>query len=259
MTDALYLYGLVTQTQQQHLGNLGPDIKLLKYAELVAIYRQCHRSEFNHSESAVNLDRLNPRLLAQIDEHDRVTRAVVSTSPLFPAGFATLYSGTDALLSFMRTNHQAIADFLHASEGHGEWAIKGYIKREQARDYLCARESEQQQILEESPGQRYVRERQIALKIEKQLTPWLQKRAQEAIEQLSQVAADITRRPVPAAAPSDGECFGNWAFLLADDCIDRFKQTLEDINLREEECGIHFNCTGPWALYSFSQNVVIKN
>ncbi|WP_163836700.1 GvpL/GvpF family gas vesicle protein [Spartinivicinus ruber] len=261
MADALYLYGLAPWAHHPALEKLGTNIKLLKYANLVAIYRQCFRSEFSNPEPATDPEQFNRQLLIQIDQHDAITQAVVATSPFFPTGFATLYSSKDRLLNFMSTNHKVIEAFLKSSKGHKEWAIKGYVKRKQARDYLMAQESELPQKPAGSPGQHYVKERQRTLKIERQLTQWLQTRAEYVVTNLSQLASDIIKRPLPATAQSDTEeeCFGNWAFLLPDDHISTFKQTLHDINLLETPRGLYFKCTGPWALYSFSQNLPIKN
>lgn len=262
MSDALYLYGLAPCAYHKTLEALpNCNVGLLKYAGLVAIYRQCQRREFEHSEADTDQHGLNRQLLLQIVQHDSVTQSVLAASPLFPVRFATLYSGEAALLNFMRLNHITIEAFLRSSEGYREWAVKGYVKREQAKNYRLAEELAQQPSAEESAGKRYVRERQMALKVERQLSQWLQTRAEQKIKQLSQFAADIIKRPLPASAQADevGECFGNWAFLLADECVDAFKQTLHDINLQEAACGLQFSCTGPWALYSFCQQVAIKN
>lgn len=261
MADALYLYGLAPREHYAKLDALDADIELLEHAGLAAVYRRCLQREFAHSESDAGQGHLNRRLLSQIGEHDNIVQSIIAITPFFPARFATLYSSKEVLLSFMRSNHSAIENFLSSSAGHREWAVKGYIKREQACDYLLAEALRQQPPKSECPGQRYVQKRQTALKVERQITQWLQARAEEVIERLSQLTADIVKRPLPAPIDSDTteECFGNWALLLADDRIDSLQQALDDINAREAPHGLRFGCTGPWALYSFSQKIMLKN
>ena len=262
MKRVLYLYGLALWKHHAVLqAILGADIQLLQHAGLAAICRSCLHSEFDHATSVNNPNKLDRQLLEQIKQHEAVAQAVITVGSFFPARFATLYSNEAALFGFMRTNHQAIEDFLESSQGHTEWAVKGYIKRTQAQDYLLAQELEQQNISAISVGQRYVKEKQIALQVERRLTQWLQTQAKQALAQLSEWVTDRMQRSLPAAtqAEHDKECFGNWAFLLAEDQMHRFQSTLDHINLTHAPFGLFFVCTGPWALYSFSQHVVIKN
>lgn len=265
MKKALYLYGLTLWKHHATLENvLGEGIKLLKHAGLVAVCRPCQHNEFDHTESGSNADtsnRLHRSLLEQIKQHEIITQNVISIGSFFPARFATLYSTETALLNFMYANHKAMIDFLESSEGYKEWAIKGYIQRTQAKNYLLAKELEAYGMTETAPGKRYVKEKQIALEVEKQLTPWLQMQAEKVMVQLQAWGTDCIQRPLPAATQSEyqGECFGNWAFLLADDQVSQVQQTLAQANQTNAAFGLSFVCTGPWALYSFSQQVAIHN
>ncbi len=261
MTMALYLYGLVPWAYHDALEALDANIKLLKYADLAAVYRQYPRNELTSFEAESDQQGISRQLLEKISLHDAITQKAIAVSPFFPTGFATFYSNKATLREFMAANHQTIAAFLRSSAGHREWAIKGYITRQQARDHLLAEALRQQSNSVNSAGQNYVKQRQLALKIDNQLTQWLQDRAESAMDHLSQWAAEVIKRPLPASAQTgEGEeCFGSWAFLLADEHIDAFAQVLNNLNSKESVCGLRFGCTGPWALYSFSQHVAIEN
>lgn len=258
MTQALYIYGFASATLQTELEKLCAqltDIQLLCNSLLIAIYRIVTAEEFTGEQAEVQLQ--DPHwILPRVQHHEAIVAQVMSISALFPARFATLYSGYPALERFMHKNQYTISRFLQYIAGQQEWAVKGILDKKTAMAYWVSLQPVDIQSAP-SKGKLYFQKRKLYLQSEQQLPQWLQYLCDAQLVQLMPFASNLRQRPV--IAQSKQQCIINWAFLLPTKYVSAFKQKLIDINTVLQPTGLHFEHSGPWAAYSFSQNIEIEH
>jgi hypothetical protein len=176
-------------------------------------------------------------------------------SPVLPARFATLFSTLESLIHFLTQQAININQFLTEIAHKQEWAVKGLLNRTTTITTLVnQRLAQSSDLLADSPGKRYFQERQLHREVEQYLQTWLKQTCNDILSELQQKTTHFAKRRVLSSHETESrrEVIVNWAFLLSTEQLDDFFRKIEEINAQCADLGLSFECSGPWAPYSFS-------
>lgn len=259
---AIYLFCISLTADLSDIQGVGFDdaqsLFTIQHNELTAIVCEVPMQDFVGAEAEARLQDIQwiaPRAL----HHEAVIEHVMKAAPVLPARFGTLYSERASLMDFLNKQHDTIAQFLNHIKGKQEFAIKGMLNRNAARQRLLEQKlSEQQTQLESlSPGQRYFKEQKIKAEVEQELNQWLQQICSPIAQQLSQIAVDLRARNV---GKSDGEMetILHWALLIPTKSQDELRLRVDAINAAQSDTGLFFALTGAWPPYSFAPALTME-
>lgn len=256
LTDdqALYLYGLVQTATAPACpeGITGQAVRSLVLDEaLVAVVDVVDRAAWTGPDAQRNMETLSwvgPRAVM----HEQVVEAVMGAGPVYPARFGTLFSSVDRLEDTVAAHREALDAFLRRVDAAGEWAIKGFLDRDQAADHLAARSTEPEDGAE-SAGAAYLQRRLQEQKARESVDDWLAATTESLLETVEEAGTDIRvldlRRSLHAAA--DQSMAFNWAVLVEEEALPALQQRVQAANERFEPAGLTLHLTGPWPPYSF--------
>jgi gas vesicle protein GvpL/GvpF len=257
--EALYLFCLVPATPVPRLQGAGvgglPAPSAERFREITAILSPVALQEFCGPGAEANLQDpswLAPRLAC----HQEVIAGLMRHSPVLPLPFGTLFSSRDSLARRLARHRQAIRAFWEEVAGKEEWAVKGFLDRDRARQVLFsqARTRQAAELDALPPGARYFREQRLRADLESQMRPWLK----EALGQAGTIiresaAASCPRRLLPREISGRAqEMVANWAFLVPRTQLATFRVRLNQANRAGASFGLTFTSTGPWAPFSFA-------
>ena len=137
-----------------------------------------------------------------------------------------------------------------------EWAVKGFLDRDRARQRLFsqARSGQGAELDALPPGARYFREQRLRSELECQMRSWLKEtlgRARTLIRE--SVSAFCPRRLLDRDITGQKqEMVANWAFLVPRAQLAAFRARLNRANHLGASYGLTFTSTGPWAPFSFA-------
>ena len=140
--EALYLFCLVPAPHLPRLKDAGvhglPAPAAEGFREITAILSPVALEEFCGPGGEANLQ--DPSWLApRLARHQEVISGLMRHSPLLPLPFGTLFSSRDSLARCLARHRRAIRDFWEEVAGREEWAVKGFLDRDRARQRLFSR------------------------------------------------------------------------------------------------------------------------
>jgi hypothetical protein len=185
--------------------------------------------------------------------HQAVVELASHSSSVLPARFASLFSSREKLMTFLKQYYEEISRFLEFVQGKEEWSVKGLLDRDLLIEALIT-ETPGAAELPVPPGARYLKLQRLrgeaVGRVPGRLREW-----QELTEQALKGHAVDLRRLKPLSREASGrdrEVVFNWAFLLARQSLDAFRQRFEC--WIDDICasGLDLELTGPWPPYSFA-------
>ncbi len=257
--EALYLFCLVPAPHLPRLKGAGvhglPAPAAERFREITAILSPVALEEFCGPGGEANLQDsswLAPRLA----RHQEVISSLMRHSPLLPLPFGTLFSSRDSLARCLERHRRAIRGFWEEVAGREEWAVKGFLDRDRARQRLFSqtRAGQGAELDALPPGARYFREQRLRADLESQMRPWLKEALEQARTLIREsAAAACPRRLLPREITGrEQEMVANWAFLVPRAQRAAFRARLNRANQMGASFGLVFTGTGPWAPFSFA-------
>lgn len=255
---AYYLYCLGPSERLPRITAAGVDegsgVFLCSCGEIGAVLSEVSLEEFRGETAEARLEDLT-WLGPRVCRHETVVEEVMRHSPVLPARFATLYTSLDSLKEFVLRHRTAIAEFFSAIGDQQEWAVKGLLVRARAREALRAasRSAAETSTPSASPGARYLQEKRLEPRSNKQLNLWLKEACPRAAAQLQALAGGFRERkvPGPGGAEEGAEVVLNWAFLVPPAGVAEFRERVERLNAEHVSRGLSLVLSGPWPPYSF--------
>ena len=188
--------------------------------------------------------------------HEQVIEALMPYSPVLPMPFGTLFSSLVALRRFLQVNAAAISEFLDHVADQEEWAVKGFLDRDKARQSVLEQElaAHAGQWARLSPGRRYIERRRLQREVDGKLSSWLQATCGTLAEDLRRQASGFAKRKVldTGEAKNGSTQVLNWAFLLPRNAVETFRQQIQQAGERHAAEGLTLELFGPWPAYSFA-------
>ncbi|MGA7579451.1 MAG: GvpL/GvpF family gas vesicle protein [Desulfobaccales bacterium] len=257
--EALYLFCLVPATSLPHLKDTAveglPNLTAERFQDITAVLSPVALEEFCGPEAEANLQDLS-WLAPRLARHQEIIGGLMRRSPVLPLPFGTLFSSRDSLARCLARHRQAIRAFWEGVADREEWAVKGFLDRDRARQRLFsqARSGQGAELDALPPGARYFREQRLRSELECQIRSWLKEtlgRARTLIRE--SVSASCPRRLLPRDITGQRqEMVANWAFLVPRAQLAAFGARLNRANRLGASYGLTFTSTGPWAPFSFA-------
>jgi|SRR5450759_1089 hypothetical protein len=196
---------------------------------------------------------LGPRVC----RHEAVIEELMSQAPVLPARFATLFTSVDSLQQSVLAHREAISGFFDHLGDQQEWAVKGLLDRAAALRGLGMSIQTAVPAPATSPGARYLQEKRIQARCERDLNLRLKEFCRRTAAALGAQSGGFRERKVllAATAGSDAEVVLNWAFLVSPAALVDFRARLDRFNGGEAFPGLRLMLTGPWPPYSFAPDL----
>ncbi len=189
--------------------------------------------------------------------HELVVAGVMDSSPVLPVKFGTLFRSHASLAQFMVCHRDAIEQGLDLLHDKAEWSVKAYVLDEELARARFAEEDAgvalRRSTLSDSPGARYLQQKQLDAMVEKALDAGVARTGaalQQALQ--AQAAASTTLRCHSSTITGRAErLVFNASFLLAPQALPAFNQTLAEQQALCEAIGLGLELRGPWPPYNF--------
>jgi hypothetical protein len=231
---------------------LAPELQLFSHARssLSAVCGWASMREWSGPEAEErmrDLEWLTPRVM----RHEAVIEAAMRVSPVLPARLGTLFSSLRALDRFFAAHQATIAGFLAETEGKEEWAVKGFLDRARAREWLSSTMAAAEGSSAAS-GAGYLRERRARIAAAHEINHWAAHTLDPIVDELRRYAAgSYQRSPGPQAAADRPQPILNLAFLVARENLAGFRRCVERATHEQRARGLELAMSGPWPPYSF--------
>jgi hypothetical protein len=186
--------------------------------------------------------------------HEAVIEGVMRHSPVLPARFGTLFSSLESLKKLLTKHYDTISEFLDRVTDKEEWAVKGLLDRDKARErFFSMILATDEADLSLSPGMHYFQEQRIQAEFEKELSSWLNVVLKRIASDIARHASDFSeRRPLSQEVTGkDTDMVLNWAFLVPRNAMADFRAEIDRANSDQARQGLVFELSGPWPPYSF--------
>jgi hypothetical protein len=175
---------------------------------------------------------------------------------VLPVKFGTIYRSRDSLLAFLQRHRKAIELGLDTLIEKNEWSVKGYLIEEDARQIIAAGDSQVQSrraALSQSPGLRYLQQKQLDASIETALETGLDRVNQDLLRSLSPHSIDsaMLRLHASTVTGRPERMVFNAAFLLDAETLPDFRVALAQQQDAYQPFGLALELRGPWPPYNF--------
>lgn len=261
--EGLYLYCLARSDSVPAIGGEGidptPPLFVHEFGGIAAVLSRVSLKDFcgeSGDEKFKDLSWVGPRAL----RHEAVIEQVMARSPVIPARFGTIFSSRESLGELVRRNEDVITGFFDEAADKAEWAVKGILDRALAKQAASSAllEKEAVRISSLPPGRRYFEEKRLTSKAEAALRDWLKEASQAVCGGLMPHVSRFCERKVLGRTDNDDrEVVLNWAFLVPEASLARFKEQVRQANGLYEAKGLAFELSGPWPPYSFSPSLEV--
>ena len=192
--------------------------------------------------------------------HEQVIEALMPYSPVLPLPWGTLFSSLANLQRFAQSNALAISRFLDQVADQEEWAVKGFLAQDKARQSLRRLElvTHEERLAALSPGRRYLELQRLQREVDNTLSGWLQATCRTLLENLRGHSSGFAKRKILDTAETQDGCAPvlNWAFLLPRNAVESFRQQVELASEHHATEGLMLELSGPWPAYSFAPSLL---
>jgi Gas vesicle synthesis protein GvpL/GvpF len=265
MDMAIYLFCLARagSLPELHMNGLSDGIPVVTkdFANISAVVSQVPLHEYCGESAESDLQTLTwvgPRAL----RHAEIIEKVRGYSPVLPSRFGTLFSSVQSLQELLESNSDTIESFLDAVSGKDEWAVKVLTSRTSIAEKLFSdRLACQSEDFENMPpGLRYFKERQLRTEVEKEIGVWLRDILTATATDLLRCSADWQQRAIHGTEEEGEQAqIANWAFLVDREAEEDFRSHISRANAENNQRGLFFEVSGPWAPYSFTPTLKIED
>jgi hypothetical protein len=222
--------------------------------DIVAVVSETELDEFMEPEGDGRMrtvEWLAPRAI----RHEQVVEQVAASGPVLPVRLGTVFSSEVKLADAIARHHDGIVEFFERVRGREEWAVQGFLRRDQAVDArFRAALASLPPAPPRSSGIRYMQERRLKAEAEAGLQAWLRETARRLWSELGTVASSAVERTVlpPTAEQPLGEMVFNWALLIPGEQVSRLHRTLARFGDELVDSGLSLRESGAWPPYSFA-------
>ena len=223
----------------------------LMVGDIAAVIGQIEIKDFSES----NLQTLE-WVATRAFQHEAIVEHVMAHATVLPVKFGTIFDSQTSLMNFVVAHEESIAHALVKLQAQTEWSVKAYLKQEQAETLVCARDQAiQEKIsnLADSPGVRYLQQRQLAIHIKSAVQAWLDDLCAEikvSLLGVAEEAFDLRCHSNTVTGREEAMVF-NCSFLVADSALSLFKSAFASLRLRHAPAGMGLELRGPWPPYNF--------
>lgn len=196
--------------------------------------------------------------------HDEVLTWASDRGAVIPLPIFSLFNAESRVRDVLRERAVPLAAALDRVSSAHEYMLRVYredAKLAAAMGELSARIAELERTAAAAPpGQRYLLQRKLEAERKTETRRVSEMIAAVAFESLAahvQGSRGAVRMPMPnTGADAPGTMVLNAAFLVAHDDLDAFRAALTEHVERYEPAGMHFQFTGPWPPYHFTDAVL---
>lgn len=253
--EALYLFCFSSSDDVGALGASGVEedrtLFTRRYGEIVAVLSRVHLDEYTGegSESKLrDLEWIGPRAV----RHQRTIEQAMRSSPVLPVPFGTLFRNEESLEELVARHREKIAAFLRRGIRTEEWAVKGFVDRNQAMESIRSEGIADGTLkIPGSPGARYLFEKRLTAILDNRLDEKLNAVAKEILKRLEKTASEYSERKILPDG-DDEQMFCNWAFLVEKEKVRPLRDEIDRVNGELAQAGYWFRYSGPWPPYSFA-------
>ena len=257
---AIYLYCFARAGAARQITAAGVDgnsqVTALELKGVAAVVSRISAAEFAGGSAESNLT--DPAwVVPRACQHERVIEEVMRNSPVLPVRFGTVFSSRRALKTLLADRCDEIAEFLDSVADKEEWAVKGFVDLGRAEASLLTTDPilrERCRRLPETPGARYLQEKQLHGEAERQAERWSRTLAEQVKVELKSHSLDMCPMRLQSRSVSgrDAEMVLNCAFLLARSGVAHFRVCVERMGSVYAEQGLALELSGPWPPHNFS-------
>ena len=231
------------------------EVRLIRGGKIAAVCSPVALAEFQAGPAAKNEG--DPEwLIPRACRHEAVVEEAMSRSPVLPVRFGALFSSPRAIEALMARQAGPIDRFLEYIADKEEWAVKGFLSINAAAAALLeetASLAAHQNSLADSPGKRYLQQKQWRATAEREARRRSRSAASEIIAAVQEIAVESrTLKPQPAQLTGAAdEMTLNLAFLASKPRLDEFHARIDALADRYRDAGLSLERTGPWPPFSF--------
>jgi gas vesicle protein GvpL/GvpF len=254
--DGCYVYGVVSAAGAE----LPPDVPgvdsrhtamLIEHRGLAAIVSPVSLEEFGEEQLHENLNDVS-WLEEKARAHERVLDEALSRMTVVPMRLCTIYRGSPQVEEMLDSEREVFVDALRRLEGKAEWGVK-LIAEPGALDRAAATGGSPADSGEVSAGTAYMRGKSLEAKIREEADRIAAEWAEDVHGRLAGLVAEALLNPLqnPEVSGHEGDMLLNGVYLVADDEVEAFHATAEQLGEEYEERGVAVELTGPWPPYNF--------
>ena len=254
---AIYLYCLVSpegfsavydQENQPGVDERYP-VTALHQNGIVSVIGEVDPAEFSES----NLNTLS-WLGIRAQRHEAIVEQAMTASTVLPVKFGTLFSCRERLIEFTERHRTSIDQALDTLRGKLEWSVKGFLADRVALPIVVAQDDQIQSglaALSQSPGARYIQQRQLDAKTEAAMHAWVVRATDDIHRALAMhaTASCLLRCHSNSVTGRSARMVFNYSFLLTDTAD--FIAELTALQHTYRQYGLTLELQGPWPPYNF--------
>jgi hypothetical protein len=255
----VYLYcftrrGAVREIKAAGVDEHGP-VTTLETDAAAAVFSTVSLGEFAGDDAPSKTQDLQ-WIIPRACQHEQVIEEVMRTAPVFPVRFGTVFSSDRVLKKFLAEKSAEVARILDWLSDKEEWAVKGFVDLDRAKQWLMASDpvlAEHRRRLPDAPGARYFQQKRLDAKTEEAVRLWRRGVVSQVQALLAPHAVDTCPlRPQPRNLTGrDAEMIFNAAYLLLRSDIDTFRERVAEAGAAYAEQGLTLEVSGPWPPYNF--------
>jgi len=195
-------------------------------------------------------------LIPRACRHQQVVEEVMRAGPVLPVRFGTIFSSGKILEKFLVEKSGEVARVLDRLSDKEEWAVKGFVDRGRAKEWLMASDpvlAGHRRRLPDAPGARYFQQKMLDVRAEEAARLWRRGVVSQVQALLALHAVDTCPlRPQPRNVTGcDADMIFNAAYLLLRSDIDTFREQVARVGATYAEQGVTLEVSGPWPSYNF--------
>ena len=190
-------------------------------------------------------------------KHNAVVTRAVSYGSTIPARLCTLFSGPEAIRSYLDKNHGWMTDALRWVGGCLEWGLKVYCDESAIRARISIEDSRAQSLARAAEvatdGRAYLLHKRMQTYCAEAASARIDGMLDEILDQVEPRLVDARPKPLQPESAGDPRrpMVVNLVVLVEADQIDSFCETVDDLALHLADQGMSFELSGPWPPYSF--------
>jgi hypothetical protein len=260
-SSLVYLYGVVPaaapEPDAQVRGIEGASVRLVRNGSLAAIVSDAPADVYEEqrlNERLSDVEWVGERGLA----HERVLTWFVDRAPVVPLTLFSLHRDDARVAERLAEHAASLERALQRVTGRREWGIKIWRDDARARARLEQRSEPLRALGNEMAaareGTRYLLARKRDALEREELRRASADAGSQALETLRAVADDGASLPLPPGAAGTGgrTLVLHAAFLVSQDALAPFQETVRSLAARQAADGFEWEFTGPWPAYHFS-------
>ena len=252
--DLIYLYCVTDK--KPHLKEDMHGVYFVYHQGLYAVFSKVIEEEFSKENLEKNLSDME-WLKIKVSMHERIIEEVMKENCVIPFKFATLFNTEDNLNACLDEHAEEFRENLRYMEGKEEWGVKIYCDINRLSNFLVKENEEilaiDNEICSSSPGKAFLFRKKREGLTNKMIDRMISMYIQDSLNNLSKQSLQIRiNKLLPKEVTErEEEMILNAAFLVRENQVNTFINTVAMIRTGCEGNGLFMDCTGPWPPYNF--------